>query len=309
MLWGIIAGLIAGALWGYSFLAPKITPEASSAAVALGRFAAYGIVSALHLVLVARTVRTKIDRRAVGALLGLGALGYGLYYGVLVQGIRWAGIPASSLLIGLLPLTVAWAGAGFRWRPSFLLPFALILAGAGTLAFQMYAQRGGEGAVSGELQLVGVALTLLALALWTWFAVANGKFLKSRPELSGGLWSSCLGVGALLSFLPVFFVDGWVQGRSLGGELGTLLSSPRFLVSSLILGLGGSWLASLLWNIASRRLPTSATGYLIVSETVFALLYGFVWEGRWPTFLEGVATLLLVAGVFCGLRAFQRPTV
>ena len=36
---------------------------------------------------------------------------------------------------------------------------------------------------------------------------------------------------------------------------------------------------------------------MIVFETIFASLYGYVWEGRWPTPLEAIALALLVAGV------------
>jgi drug/metabolite transporter (DMT)-like permease len=52
-----------------------------------------------------------------------------------------------------------------------------------------------------------------------------------------------------------------------------------------------------LWNHASRLLPLTMTGQMIVFETLFALLYGFLWEGRWPTVLECLAMALLVAGV------------
>src|SRR5206468_7815576 len=52
-----------------------------------------------------------------------------------------------------------------------------------------------------------------------------------------------------------------------------------------------------LWNRASRLLPLALTGQMIVFETLFALLYGFLWERRWPTLLETLAMVLLVAGV------------
>jgi drug/metabolite transporter (DMT)-like permease len=52
-----------------------------------------------------------------------------------------------------------------------------------------------------------------------------------------------------------------------------------------------------LWNVASRVLPLSLMGQMIVCETVFAALYGYLWEARWPTVGEGVAMVLLLAGV------------
>ena len=53
-----------------------------------------------------------------------------------------------------------------------------------------------------------------------------------------------------------------------------------------------------LWNSASRRLPLTMTGQLVVFETLFALVYSFAWERRWPTPLEGCAITAMLAGVW-----------
>ncbi|RBF04126.1 EamA/RhaT family transporter, partial [Xanthomonas oryzae pv. oryzae] len=52
-----------------------------------------------------------------------------------------------------------------------------------------------------------------------------------------------------------------------------------------------------LWNRASRVLPLTLVGQMIVFETVFALLYGFAWEMRLPTPLELAAIACLLVGV------------
>jgi drug/metabolite transporter (DMT)-like permease len=44
---------------------------------------------------------------------------------------------------------------------------------------------------------------------------------------------------------------------------------------------------------------------MIVFETIFAALYGYLWEGRWPTPLETIALALLVAGVAMSARAHR----
>jgi hypothetical protein len=49
------------------------------------------------------------------------------------------------------------------------------------------------------------------------------------------------------------------------------------------IGLAASWLGTLLWNQASRLLPTSLVGQLIVFETLSALAYGFAWRGEPPS--------------------------
>jgi drug/metabolite transporter (DMT)-like permease len=63
-----------------------------------------------------------------------------------------------------------------------------------------------------------------------------------------------------------------------------------------------STIAAALWNVASRHLPGTLGGQLIVSETVFALIYGFAWSSRWPRPLEAAAIALLVAGVALSVR-------
>jgi drug/metabolite transporter (DMT)-like permease len=52
-----------------------------------------------------------------------------------------------------------------------------------------------------------------------------------------------------------------------------------------------------LWNYASRALPLALMGQMIVFETIFAVLYGFLWEERWPTLAESLALAFLIAGV------------
>jgi drug/metabolite transporter (DMT)-like permease len=52
-------------------------------------------------------------------------------------------------------------------------------------------------------------------------------------------------------------------------------------------------------------LPESLAGQLIVSETVFGLLYAFAWSGQWPAPLQGLAAVLFVLGILASIRAHQ----
>jgi drug/metabolite transporter (DMT)-like permease len=79
----------------------------------------------------------------------------------------------------------------------------------------------------------------------------------------------------------------------------------RFAGLIVAMALFCSVLGNALWNIASRALPLALTGQMIVFETIFASLYGYLWEGRWPTPLESLALALLVAGVAMCARAHR----
>jgi drug/metabolite transporter (DMT)-like permease len=54
--------------------------------------------------------------------------------------------------------------------------------------------------------------------------------------------------------------------------------------------------------VASRRVPVTLTGQLILFETLFALLYGCIYRGAAPRPLELAAIALLIAGVAWSVR-------
>jgi drug/metabolite transporter (DMT)-like permease len=71
---------------------------------------------------------------------------------------------------------------------------------------------------------------------------------------------------------------------------------------NLGVAIGASWLGNGLWNAASKRLPLTLSGQLIVFETLFALLYAFIYDHRLPRPLEAAAIALLLAGVSWSVR-------
>jgi drug/metabolite transporter (DMT)-like permease len=44
-------------------------------------------------------------------------------------------------------------------------------------------------------------------------------------------------------------------------------------------------------------------GQLIVSETIFALLYSFAWYGQWPSFAQSAACVLFTLGILVSIKA------
>lgn len=81
----------------------------------------------------------------------------------------------------------------------------------------------------------------------------------------------------------------------------------RFIGWALVMGLAGSWFATWCWVVASRRLPLALSAQLIVAETVFGLVYGFIFEGRWPTVAEATGVMLHFAGVCSAIALFSKP--
>lgn len=59
----------------------------------------------------------------------------------------------------------------------------------------------------------------------------------------------------------------------------------------------------------SRLLPLTLVGQMILFETLFALIYGLLWECRMPTTLEAVALLFVVMSVTWCLAAHRQPAI
>jgi drug/metabolite transporter (DMT)-like permease len=294
MLTGVLAGLGAGALWGLIFVMPRMLGDYSGVDLTAGRFVAYGVLAACVMALGWRR-RPRPTLRQAGAALGLSVLGFSAYFLLLVLAIQDAGTEVPTLIIGTIPLWVMLLGkpVALRWRG--LLP-GLVLTLAGLLLMMSVTQSGPAG--QGGHFYRGVALACAAMASWTLFALLNAAWLKRHPQVNATDWANWLGIAAGLGALLLW----WVAGSGLPA----LAAQPDlglFAWLCLGTGFGSAWLATILWNLASQRLSASLCGQLIVSETVFALLYSFAWDGQWPSLVQSAACALFILGILASIKA------
>ncbi len=309
-LLGIFTGLLAGLFWGMVFVTPKLLPEVDTTLLALGRYLMFG-VCAFFGGLAGFGQLKNLKLRDWLAAFGLSMLGYSVYYAMLAKAVRLVGVSIASLVIGLLPLMIVLSSGGLtlarqftqQKRQQFFLSLLLILLGIGFVNFTLFWKDASTVefvTVNALDKWIGLILLILALASWTAFAVLNAKYLKANRHISSVQWSNLLGVFSALSMLiigrfllpDVAIIDSFVTNRPL-------------LLASIVVGVGSSWFATWLWNITSQRLPSALAGQLIVSETVFALLYGFIIDRRFPDGFESAAIVFLISGVLLGIRAFR----
>jgi len=297
---GILAGLAAGALWGLVFVAPRMTLGFAGIDLTAGRFLVYGIVSVVVLALSWRRARRPTWAQAWGALW-LSILGFTGYYWVLVLAIRDAGTEMPALIVGLIPLWVMLLGKPGHLRWTTLAP-GLLLTAAGLFLMSraVHAGAGADAASPLPHYARGLALSVLAMACWTAFSLLNAAWLRRHPDVSATDWANWLGVATGLG--------GLALALGLGTPLPQLMAQPGWPLFALVvlgIGFGSSWLATILWNLASQRLAASLCGQLIVSETLFALLYSFAWDGRWPSAMQGAAAFLFTLGILASIKAHQ----
>ncbi len=302
---GLLAGTGAGLVWGLAFLVPTLLPGWSAAAVTAGRYLAYGLVS-LALLLFEGQAAWRLAREHWRAALAFAVAGNVGYYLLLVIGIQKIGAPVTDTVIGAIPVVVAVAGnwrvPALAWR-QLILPAALSLAG---LALINVAEFTGTRSAAGTplgVRLIGLAAAVAAVALWTWYALANARFLAARPQIPAGSWSSVVGLATLAvtfaALLPVTLL-----GRATWPAV-SRRDAAMFLAGVAVLGVAVSWGGTWLWNTASARLPVSTAGLLINVETISG--YGYVYLARqhWPPLGQLLGFTLILAGV--GLALTRRP--
>lgn len=310
---GIGCALGAGLLWGLVFVAPLWLSDYPAAVLSVGRYLAFGLI-ALPLALMDRHALSALGRADWIEAAKLSLVGNLLYYGCLAAGIQFAGAPLPTMLIGTLPLVIAISAnltaPALPWR-SLAGSLALIAAGLALVNRDELAHLRAAG-FDGSRLAIGAALTLGALACWTWYPIRNARWLQRHAYLRSTTWATAQGLttlplalaGALLlTALPAEF-NRTAGGQPFDGPLGT--HPARFVGLMLAIGLLASWLGTLLWNRASRLLPTALGGQLIVFETLAALLYAYLLRGTWPGWGALVGIALLVVGVIVGAQSARR---
>ncbi|WP_434989452.1 DMT family transporter [Xanthomonas melonis] len=291
---GVACGVGAGALWGLVFLAPQLLSAFTPLQLAVARYLSYGAVAALLLAPRARQTLARIGRTEWWALVRLSLLGNLIYYVLLGSAVQWAGGAATALIIGLLPVVVTVIGtraAGAVSLRRLAAPCVLCVIGVTLVALDTVQDDTGQQASDRLARIAGLLCAVGALASWAAYSIANARWLRRRPDLSGADWSLLTGVvtGALAAVLA--------PAALIGSAAHAPLHWAGFWCVSLLLGILASVIGNALWNRASRVLPLTLVGQMIVFETVFALIYGFAWEMRLPSPLELAAITCLLIGV------------
>ena len=311
---GLACALGAGLAWGLVFVAPAMLPDYPAALLSVGRYLAFGLI-AVALAWPARRALRRLSRADWTEAARLSLVGNLVYYGCLAAAIQTAGVPLPTMLIGTLPVVIAVASnLSERTLPwARLAPSLLVMLAGIALVNHAELARMPDTAEARSRQALGALLAIAAVGCWTWYPIRNARWMRANAGFSPATWATAQGLttlplaaaGALLAW-AWHAVRPWTLPdlRPFDFPLGP--DPVRFLLLMATIGLAASWLGTLLWNQASRLLPTSLAGQLIVFETLAALAYAFAWRGEPPAPVAAAGIGLLMLGVMLGVRAFQR---
>ena len=306
---GMAAGVSASLVWGTAFLVPVLLSGWNPVIVTLGRYLVYGLLAGV-LLAVGGTGPRRVLREHWRIALGFALAGNAIYYLLLVIGIRAAGAPLADMVIGAIPVVVAVTGNvlaptedGVPWR-RLALPLTLVTAGLALVSALEIAGVHAYVAASPAEKIAGLLAAAGAVVLWTWYALANARFLARHDTVSPAGWSTAVGVatGAVaLAGLPAAALAGQLTTAS-----GAHPGPARLVAGVVFLGVVVSWVGTWLWNLASSRLSPALAGLLVNLETVSGFGYVYAARQHWPGAGQLAGLVLVLAGVTLTLIA-ARP--
>ncbi|MDA8478034.1 DMT family transporter [Citrobacter sp. Awk 4] len=308
MISGVLYALLAGLMWGLIFVGPLIVPEYPAVLQAMGRYLALGLI-ALPIAWLGRVRLRQLTRKDWLTALALTMMGNLIYYFCLASAIQRTGAPVSTMIIGTLPVVIpVFANLLYSQRDGKLswlrLTPALVLIGIGLLCVNVAELDQGMPDFNGWRYGSGIALALISVVCWAWYALRNARWLRENPDKHPMMWATAQALVTLpVSLLGYVAACLWLSGQT---PIFELPFGPRpvvFIGLMVAIAILCSWVGALCWNVASQRLPTVILGPLIVFETLAGLLYTFILREEMPPLLTLSGIVLLVIGVVIAVRA------
>jgi drug/metabolite transporter (DMT)-like permease len=304
---GILAGLLTCALWGLTFVAARGVAPFSIFDMALARYCVFGatcLASMLH----PRCRPTGLMRDQIISALLLGGVGYTGYFLTAAGAVALAGPALPPLITGLMPAILAVVGnAQERSVPWRWLIAPLLLVASGIVIVQWATLQAVPGQEPQHV-IAGVLLAVAALLIWVVYGYVNARHMRAASPPDALAWTTMQGIGAVVGSLAMLPFTSFAPGATSAGAIAKVDMAQvlTFVGWAVVMGLAASWLASWCWMIASRRLPLALLAQLVVAETAFALIYGFIFEARWPATGETVGILVQLTGVLLSISVFTR---
>ena len=315
MISGVLYALLAGLMWGLIFVGPLIVPEYPAVLQSMGRYLALGLI-ALPIAWLGRARLRQLVRKDWVTALTLTMMGNLIYYVCLASAIQRTGAPVSTMIIGTLPVVIpVFANLLYSQRDGKLswwrLSPALVLIGIGLLCVNISELNQGLPDFSGWRYGSGIALALVSVVCWAWYALRNARWLRENPDKHPMMWATAQALVTLpVSLLGYIAACLWLNGQTPDFALPFGPRPGVFIGLMIAIAVLCSWVGALCWNVASQKLPTVILGPLIVFETLAGLLYTFILRQEFPPLLTVSGIALLIVGVVIAVRAKpQKPSV
>lgn len=221
--------------------------------------------------------RIRPAPRDVPLIIGYGAVGVGFFYYVYLAAIDRLPVAVAAALLYTAPAFVVAIAWSLRWEPvrvRRLLPLAMVLLGA-------FLVTGAFRALT-DIEVRGVVAGVASGFAYAVFTVLGKRIRQRYDVLTTILFAYGVGAAVLAVAAPPWSV---------------LLRHPDALGVLLLMGLGPTLLAALLFYTGIRHIDASAASMLATIEPVVAALLALAWLGEsiQPETVAGTGLILAAA--------------
>ncbi len=277
-LWGLLAGIIAAAIWGGMYVVSKVVLDVIPPFTLLTTRLVLGAMSLWPFVASSGGIRFTRDQWR--GVLGVGFVGYGISLGFQFVGTKLSNAANGALVTSATPAFVLiFAALILGERITLRRLAALGLATVGVIiVLDPRNVRISPDLFWGNISLIGAALT------WALYSVLIRKVTRGLPVLHVSLV-------CFLAGFPLAIPASIVEIKTVG--IGPTTTGLIFGI--LYLGVISTGLAMYLWNLAFSRLEAGVASLTFFAQPVVGVGLGAYFLN------EQLTPLFFIGGVIIGL--------
>ncbi|CDR33135.1 DMT family transporter [Criblamydia sequanensis] len=297
----VLYSITACLFWGLIFIVPLPLSNFSPFDIVLGRYFCFGVLSVCffcaHFLQNKKKNHFRYWKEAILSALVMNIF----YFTFLNLGLRYSSPSFIALLVGSAPIVISFLM--YLKNKEGKSETLLLTAGAVFLGLIIVNAEGfyneWENLSLFDFSL-GILFGTLALGTWSWYVIFNTEFLKKNQDITASEWTHNIGI---MTFL-ITLVIGSFRMFFLSEEDKILFSNEgiSFFIGVFTLGFFCSTVAFTLWNVASKKLSASLSGQIAILETVFGLLFIYIYYNKLPTVFEVIGILLIIGAVYKALQ-------
>lgn len=280
-----LALLTACLLWAVSFVATKVALETTPPLLVVSLRLVISAVCFLPWLVRGKSERLE-PRRVLIQLFGLSLLGTGLHYGVQTIGLQYTTATNASLFAVTGPITILLLSAVIlRERISLQKALGVTIAVGGVLVVM------GKGTLAGldfGSHVFGDVMVIISIVMWGLFTVFGKRLTDELGALRVTAIATVMGAAWML---PV----GWFEARTRSFSLAEI--TPEAWVAIAFLGVGCSFLATLLYFIALQKTESQKVGVYLYTIPPMTAVFAVLMLGEVVTLNLLVGSLLVISGV------------
>lgn len=274
MLSGLIYGLLASFLWGFSYVAPSLLETFEPSEIFLGRNLGFGFLSFLIYSFLHKKENRAVSiggcRIGTASIVQLALVGYIVYDYLDIINLRISGPQNVGLFYGITLLTFQllkkYVSGPERPSKTEVIRLFIMIQGLMLLFWGVW-----DFSVA-EKWLMGTVISITQGLMWIWFtsSISHCSQKESESELSSVIITAKIGNVCFLFSLICTCMYIFLQDGSFVAFFGkhTLMEWGRFFVVSFITGGSFAWLAAELWCRASRTVPYQILSHLLLADVV-----------------------------------------